>query len=79
MPHDVLVPAYKLFSRNVGWGGGVAPARRYIPQFIGDVLDGRIDPGRVFDYETDLEGVADAYRAMHERRAIKSLLRIGSM
>jgi threonine dehydrogenase-like Zn-dependent dehydrogenase len=79
MPHDVLVPATKLFSRNMGWGGGVAPARRYIPQFLDDVLDGRIDPGRVFDYETDLEGVADAYRAMHERRAIKSLLRIGSM
>jgi hypothetical protein len=44
-----------------------------------DVLEGRIDPGRVLDYETDLEGVADAYAAMDERRAIKSLVRVGSL
>jgi hypothetical protein len=44
-----------------------------------DVLDGRIDPGRVLDYETDLDGIADAYAAMDERRAIKSLIRIGSV
>ena len=41
-----------------------------------DVLAGRINPGRVFDFETDLDGVADAYAAMDERRAIKSLLRV---
>lgn len=46
---------------------------------MGDVLEGRIDPGRVFDYETDLDGVADAYTAMDDRTAIKSLLRIGSV
>jgi threonine dehydrogenase-like Zn-dependent dehydrogenase len=43
------------------------------------VLDGRIDPGRVLDFETDLDGVADAYAAMDGRRAIKSLLRIGTV
>ncbi len=44
-----------------------------------DVLAGRINPGRVFDFETDLDGVADAYAAMDERRAIKSLIRVGNI
>ena len=43
------------------------------------MLDGVIDPGRVFDYETDLDHIADAYRAMDERRAIKSLVRVGAL
>ena len=59
--------------------GGPAPARAYIPELLDDVLEGRIDPGRVLDYETDLEGIADAYAAMDERRAIKSLVRVGSV
>jgi transcriptional regulator with XRE-family HTH domain len=59
--------------------GGPAPARRYIPELLGDVLDGTIGPGRVFDYETDLDHIADAYRAMDERRAVKSLVRIGAL
>lgn len=64
------------FWRNVGVRGGVAPARRYIPELLDDVLAGRINPGRIFDFQTDLDHVADAYAAMDERRAIKSLLRI---
>ena len=48
-------------------------------ELLPDVLDGRIDPGRVLDYTTDLEGIADAYAAMDERRAIKSLVRVGSV
>jgi hypothetical protein len=44
----------------------------------GDVLAGRINPGRVFDFETDLDDIADAYVAMDERRAVKALVRIGS-
>ena len=44
-----------------------------------DVLEGRIDPGRAIDYETGLDGIADAYAAMDERRAIKSLVRVGSV
>ena len=44
-----------------------------------DLLDGRINPGCVFDFETDLDGIAEAYAAMDERRAIKSLVRVGSV
>jgi threonine dehydrogenase-like Zn-dependent dehydrogenase len=68
-----------LFWRNVGIKGGVAPARQYIPELLGDVLAGRINPGRVFDFETDLDHVAQAYAAMDERRAIKSLIRMGAV
>jgi threonine dehydrogenase-like Zn-dependent dehydrogenase len=59
--------------------GGSAPVRTYIPELLDDVLEGRINPGRVLDLETDLDGVAEAYAAMDERRAIKSLLRIGTL
>jgi hypothetical protein len=78
VPHGE-VPFSEPFFRNVGWRGGPAPARIYIPELLDDVLEGAIDPGRVFDYETDLEGIADAYAAMDERRAIKSLVRVGSL
>jgi threonine dehydrogenase-like Zn-dependent dehydrogenase len=79
VPHHMEVPFSKVFFRNVGWRGGPAPSRIYIPELMGDVLDGRIDPGLVFDFETDLDGVTGAYAAMDERRAIKSLLRIASV
>jgi threonine dehydrogenase-like Zn-dependent dehydrogenase len=79
VPHDVEVPFSETFFRNVGWRGGPAPSRIYIPELMPDVLDGRIDPGRVLNYETDLDGIADAYAAMDERRAIKSLVRVGSI
>jgi threonine dehydrogenase-like Zn-dependent dehydrogenase len=65
-----------MFSDNIGLHGGVAPVRAYLPELLDDVLEGRIEPGRVFDYETDLDRVADAYAAMDERRAIKSLVRV---
>src|SRR2546428_532387 len=58
---------------------GGAPARTYIPEFLDDVLEGRIHPGRVFDFETDLDGIGEAYAAMDERRAIKSLVRVGTV
>src|SRR5207253_7151967 len=77
-PHGVEVPIETVIFRNVGLRGGVSPVRRYIPELLDDVLEGRIHPGRVFDFETDLDHVADAYAAMDERRAIKSLLRIGA-
>jgi threonine dehydrogenase-like Zn-dependent dehydrogenase len=77
VPHG-QVPFTETFFRNTGWRGGPAPARIYIPDLLGDVLDGVIDPGLVFDYETDLGHIADAYRAMDERRAIKSLVRVGT-
>jgi threonine dehydrogenase-like Zn-dependent dehydrogenase len=75
-PHDVEVPIDVVIFRNIGLRGGVAPARKYIPDLLPDILAGRINPGRVFDFETDLDGIAEAYAAMDERRAIKSLVRI---
>jgi threonine dehydrogenase-like Zn-dependent dehydrogenase len=79
VPHGVELPVDKLFFRNVGVQGGPAPARAYIPELLADVLDGSIEPGRVLDYETDLEGIGEAYAAMDERRAIKSLVRVSSV
>jgi threonine dehydrogenase-like Zn-dependent dehydrogenase len=79
IPHSIELPIGEMFPRNKGVQGGFAPARAYIPELLPDVLEGRIDPGRVLDYATDLEGTADAYAAMDERRAIKSLVRVGAV
>ena len=76
-PHGVVVPIETVIFRNIGLRGGVSPARTYLPELMTDVLAGRINPGRVFDFETDLDHVADGYAAMDERRAIKSLVRVG--
>jgi threonine dehydrogenase-like Zn-dependent dehydrogenase len=65
----------QMFDQNITVGGGVAPVRAYLPDLLPNVLEGRIDPGRVFDLELPLVQVADAYAAMDERRAIKVLLR----
>ncbi|MEO8095638.1 MAG: alcohol dehydrogenase catalytic domain-containing protein [Pseudolysinimonas sp.] len=65
----------RLFRDNITIGGGMAPARTYIPQLLPAVLDGSMQPGKVFDLELPLAEVAEAYRAMDERRAIKVLLR----
>jgi threonine dehydrogenase-like Zn-dependent dehydrogenase len=78
VPHGD-VPVAQAFFRNVGWRGGPAPARIYIPELLGEVLSAAINPGLLLDYETDLDHVADAYAAMDQRRAIKSLIRIGSL
>jgi len=75
VPHGVEVPIDTLFFRNIGLKGGSAPVRAYLPELLDDVLAGRINPGRVFDFETDLDGIAAAYAAMDERRAIKALIR----
>jgi threonine dehydrogenase-like Zn-dependent dehydrogenase len=79
VPHGVELPIGQMFSRTIGVRGGGAPVRVYLPELLGDVLAERIHPGRVLDYETDLNGIADAYAAMDERRAIKSLVRVGSV
>jgi hypothetical protein len=78
VPHGE-VPFSQTFFRNIGWRGGPAPSRLYIPELLGDVLDGTIDPGLFLDFETDLEGTPEAYAAMDERRAIKSLIRVASL
>ncbi len=77
VPHGT-VPFTQTFFRNVGWRGGPAPARIYIPELLDDVLEGRINAGLVLDFETDLDGTPEAYAAMDERRAIKSLIRVAS-
>ncbi|WP_405019756.1 zinc-dependent alcohol dehydrogenase family protein [Kitasatospora sp. NBC_00070] len=61
----------QMFNRNVSVGGGVAPARAYIPELLADVLAGTINPGLVFDRTVDLDGVPDGYRAMDDRSALK--------
>jgi threonine dehydrogenase-like Zn-dependent dehydrogenase len=79
VPHGVELPVEAMFSQNIGLRGGAAPVRTYIPELLDDVLEDRIDPGRVLDFETDLDGIAEAYAAMDERRAIKSLVRVGAV
>ncbi len=76
VPHGVELPVGVMFRGNKGVQGGPAPVRAYIPELLDDVLGGRIDPGRVFDFATNLDGIAEAYAAMDERRAIKSLVRV---
>ncbi|ANY05069.1 zinc-dependent alcohol dehydrogenase family protein [Pseudonocardia sp. HH130630-07] len=63
------------FMRNVGVHGGVAPARAYIEELLPDVLDGTIQPGKVFDRTIGLDEVPDGYRAMNDREALKVLIR----
>ena len=69
------LPIRRMFERNVSLRGGLAPARAYLPELLRDVLDGALDPSPVFDLELPLEQVADGYRAMNDRTAIKVLLR----
>ncbi len=75
VPHEVAIDGQELFFSHVGLRGGPAPVRRYLPDLIDRVLTRRIDPGRVFDLTLPLEEVAEGYRAMDERRAIKTLLK----
>ncbi|HVN59775.1 MAG TPA: zinc-dependent alcohol dehydrogenase family protein [Gaiellaceae bacterium] len=75
LPQEESIPeSLPTFFRNVTISGGPAPARAYIEELLPDVLEGRIEPGRVFDRVTDLDGVPDGYRAMNEREAIKVLI-----
>ena len=75
VPHGVSLDGAELFYTHVRLHGGPAPVRRYLPTLIDLVWKGEINPGKVFDLEVPLEKVAEAYRAMDERRAIKALLR----
>jgi threonine dehydrogenase-like Zn-dependent dehydrogenase len=74
VPHGVDLPVGKMFSKNVGLAGGVAPVRRYLPELLDLVTSGAVDPGLVFDTRLPLDDVAEGYRAMDERRAIKVYL-----
>jgi threonine dehydrogenase-like Zn-dependent dehydrogenase len=73
-PHGVTLPVRRMFVKNIGLAGGMAPTRKYMPQLLDLVLDGSIEPGLVFDLTLPLDEVAEGYRAMDERRAIKVLI-----
>jgi threonine dehydrogenase-like Zn-dependent dehydrogenase len=75
VPHEVELNGQELFFAHVHLHGGPAPVRRYLPQLIELVLNRKISPGKVFDLTLPLDQVAEGYRAMDERRAIKALLR----
>jgi len=72
---DSLPGARTSFLHNVTVSGGIAPARAYIEELLPDVLEGRLDPGRVFDSTIGLDQVPDGYRAMDDREAIKVLVK----
>jgi threonine dehydrogenase-like Zn-dependent dehydrogenase len=75
VPQQETIPSsIPTFFGNVTIAGGPAPVRAYIEELMVDILDGRIEPGRVFDRTTDLDGVPDGYRAMNEREAIKVMI-----
>jgi threonine dehydrogenase-like Zn-dependent dehydrogenase len=75
VPQDASLPAAQpTFYNNVTIAGGPAPVRAYIEELLPDILEGRIEPGRVFDSVTNLDGVPDGYRAMHDREAIKVMI-----
>ncbi len=76
VPHDVQLNVPAMFGRNVGLAGGVAPVRAYLDELLPEVLDGSLQPGRVFDQTLSLDQVADGYRAMDERTAIKTMLQV---
>jgi threonine dehydrogenase-like Zn-dependent dehydrogenase len=73
-PHGVELPVRRMFVKNIGLAGGMAPVRRYLPELLELVTTGTVEPGLVFDTVLPLSGVAGGYRAMDERTAIKVLL-----
>jgi len=74
--HDVALPGEELFFSGVRLHGGPAPVRRFLPELIDLIWQRTIDPGKVFDLQLPLADAAEAYQAMDERRAIKSLLTV---
>jgi len=75
VPHGVELDGEKLFYSHVHLHGGPAPVRRFLPKLINLIWKEKINPGKVFDLSLPLDQVAEGYRAMDERRAIKAQLR----
>jgi threonine dehydrogenase-like Zn-dependent dehydrogenase len=71
----VQLPGEELFFSELHLHGGPAPVRRFLPDLIDLIVGRQIDPGKVFDLTLPLDQAAEGYRAMDERRAIKTLLR----
>ncbi len=78
LSHDVAIPGDELLFSLVHIHGGPSPVRRFLPQHMELIASGAIEPGKVFDLTLPLAEVAEGYRAMDERRAIKTLLTVGS-
>ena len=76
VPHGVSFDGQQMFFRQQRMMGGPAPVRRFLPDLMDRVLQGRIQPGRVFDLVLPLDQVAEGYKAMDERRAIKTMLTV---
>ena len=76
VPHGVTFDGQELFFAQKRLLGGPAPVRRFLPDLMDRVIKGKINPGKVFDLSIPLSEVAEGYRAMDERRAIKTLLRV---
>lgn len=74
VPHVEGLPLGRVFRRNIGLRGGIAPVRAYLDDLLARVMDGRIDPGRVFTLTLPLSQVAEGYAAMDERRTVKTML-----
>jgi threonine dehydrogenase-like Zn-dependent dehydrogenase len=76
VPHYEAIPASEpAFFNNITVSGGPAPVRAYIEELLPDVLEGRIEPGRVFDRVMSLDEVPDGYRAMNGRDSIKVMVK----
>ena len=75
VPHGIELDGEQLFRSHLHLHGGPAPVRRYLPKLVELVWNRKINPGKVFDLTLPLDRVAEGYRAMDERRAIKTLLR----
>lgn len=76
VPHEVQLDVPSMFGRNIGLAGGIAPVRAYLDELLPEVLDGTLRPGAVFDLTLPLDQVAEGYRAMDERTAVKTLLTV---
>jgi threonine dehydrogenase-like Zn-dependent dehydrogenase len=74
VPHGVELPVRQMFQKNVGLAGGMAPVRKYLPELLELVTSGTINPGLVFDRTLPLDEVAEGYRLMDKREAIKVLI-----
>jgi threonine dehydrogenase-like Zn-dependent dehydrogenase len=72
VPHGVQIDGQQLFYSHAGLRGGPAPVRCFLPELIDLITRGEINAGKVFDLTLPLDQVADGYRAMDERRAIKT-------
>jgi threonine dehydrogenase-like Zn-dependent dehydrogenase len=77
VPHYDAIPRAALVLQNVQIGGGPAPVRAYIDELLPDILEGRIEPGRVFDALSTWTGCRTATRAMNERESIKVMVKPG--